>query len=129
MDSDNDLFEFVPDNNTVKSVTNTSDSANIASNISVSKKSSNRLPSSVRPFFSQKTIDNKSILCSICKSEFSITMTTDNLHKHLDSWHPGWEVNKPISSQQLLTFILEDTISNQILTPAQKTKFSMLVAE
>ncbi|CAG8695902.1 8409_t:CDS:1, partial [Dentiscutata erythropus] len=45
MDSDNDLFEFVSDNNTVKNITNTSDSANIAFNISVSKKSSNRLPS------------------------------------------------------------------------------------
>ncbi|CAG8773585.1 2314_t:CDS:2, partial [Cetraspora pellucida] len=39
MDSDDDLFEFVPDNNTVKSVTNTSNIANITSNISVSKKS------------------------------------------------------------------------------------------
>ncbi|CAG8605166.1 7820_t:CDS:1 [Dentiscutata heterogama] len=99
MDSDDDLFEFVPDNNTVKSVTNTSDSVNIASNISVSKKSSNRLPSLVRPFFSQKTIDNKLVLCSICKSEFSITMATSNLCKYLDSQHLGWEANKPIPSQ------------------------------
>ncbi|CAG8843292.1 23545_t:CDS:2, partial [Gigaspora margarita] len=127
--SNNNLFEIIPDNNTVKNVTTTSNSVNIASNVSVSRKSSTRLPSLVRPFFSQKTIDNKSVLCSICKSKFSITTATGNLCKHLDSRHPGWEANKPIPSQQLLTFIPKDTISNQILTPAQKAKFSMLVAE
>ncbi|CAG8853843.1 21967_t:CDS:2, partial [Gigaspora margarita] len=53
----------------------------------------------VLSYFSQKTIDNK--------------MNTTKL----------------FSSQQLLTFIPEMTISNQILIPAQKTKLHMLVAE
>ncbi|CAG8857031.1 7022_t:CDS:2, partial [Gigaspora margarita] len=85
--------------------------------------------SPVSPFFSQKTIDNKMVICSFCKNKFSVTTATGNLRKHLDSQHPGWNTTKPPSSQQLLTFTPEMTISSQILTPAQKTKLRMLVAE
>ncbi|CAG8820055.1 28516_t:CDS:2, partial [Gigaspora margarita] len=55
--------------------------------------------SPVSPYFLQKTIDNK------------MNMT------------------KPSSSQQLLTFTPEMTISNQMLISAQKTKLHMLVAK
>ncbi|CAG8565512.1 290_t:CDS:2 [Dentiscutata heterogama] len=58
-----------------------------------------------------------------------ITTATGTLHKHLNSQHPSWNTTKPPSSQQLLTFTPEMTISNQILTPAQKTKLHILVAE
>ncbi|CAG8590503.1 20049_t:CDS:2 [Racocetra persica] len=56
-------------------------------------------------------------------------MATDNLHKYLNSQHPGWNMTKPSSSQQYLIFTSKMTISNQILTPAQKTKLYILVAE
>ncbi|CAG8757451.1 27438_t:CDS:2, partial [Gigaspora margarita] len=118
MDSDNNLFEIIPNNNMVKNVTTTSNSANIASNVSVSKKSSTRLPSSVKPFFSQKTIDNKSVLCSICKSKFSITTATGNLHKYLDFRHPGWEANKPIPnlpSHDVIKSIIQKAFTNILL--------------
>ncbi|CAG8721389.1 9534_t:CDS:2, partial [Cetraspora pellucida] len=99
----NNLYENISDNSTAESVTTASDSANIISDISVVlKKCSNKLPSPVKPYFLQKTIDNKSVLC---------------------------KANKLILTQQLLSFKSEATISTQILTTAQKTKFNMLVAE
>ncbi|CAG8762221.1 15939_t:CDS:1, partial [Dentiscutata heterogama] len=97
----NDLFENIPDNSMAKYVATTSNSANIISDIPiVSKRSSTKLPSPIRHYFSQKTIDNQSVICSICKSEFSVTIATSNLCKHLDSRHLGWETNKSIPIQQ-----------------------------
>ncbi|CAG8841748.1 5578_t:CDS:2, partial [Gigaspora margarita] len=101
---DNDLFEIIPNNNTVKNVTTTSNSVNIASN--VQKNLVLDFPLPLDPFFHKKPL--------ITSQYFVVSVK---------------EANKPIPSQQLLTFIPEDTISNQILTPAQKAKFSMLVAE
>ncbi|CAG8841019.1 24047_t:CDS:2, partial [Gigaspora margarita] len=73
----------------------------VTSIISNKKKVKPRSP--VSPYFLQKTIDNKI--------------------------HPGWNTTKSPSSQQLLTFAPKITISSQILTPVQKTKLHMLVAE
>ncbi|CAG8571593.1 9453_t:CDS:1 [Dentiscutata heterogama] len=113
-----------------KYVTTTSNSVNIIFDIPiVLKRPSTKLPSPIRPYFLQKTIDNQSVICSICKSEFSITIATSNLYKHLDSQHTGWKTNKSLPIQQVLTFTPEATISKQTLTTAQKTKFNMLVAK
>ncbi|CAG8646973.1 6792_t:CDS:1, partial [Dentiscutata heterogama] len=58
MDTD-DLFENIPDNSMAKCVTTTSNSVNIISDIPiVSKRPSTKLLSPIRPYFSQKTIDN-----------------------------------------------------------------------
>ncbi|CAG8629528.1 3144_t:CDS:2 [Scutellospora calospora] len=126
MDTD-DLFENIPDNSMAECVATTSNSANIISDILiVSKRPSTKLLSPVRPYFSQKTIDNQSVICSICKSEFSVTIATSNLHKHLNSRHLSWETNKSIPIQQVLTFTPEATISKQTLIMAQKTKFNII---
>ncbi|CAG8849229.1 33093_t:CDS:2, partial [Gigaspora margarita] len=58
---------------------------------------------------------------------YSITTATCNLRKHLDTHHPGWDSDKQ-SGQQCLIFIPTITISNQILTFAQKNKFNALIA-
>ncbi|CAG8734790.1 17243_t:CDS:2 [Gigaspora margarita] len=65
----NNLFETIPDNSTAESVTTTSDSVNIMPIIpTISKTPSTKLSSPVRPYFTQKAMDNKSVICSICKN-------------------------------------------------------------
>ncbi|CAG8570171.1 14769_t:CDS:2, partial [Cetraspora pellucida] len=44
------------------------------------------------------------------------------IYQYFAAFHLGWNTTKPTSSQQLLTFTSEMTISSQSLTPAQKTK-------
>ncbi|CAG8776462.1 9319_t:CDS:2 [Gigaspora margarita] len=65
-----------------ESVATTSNSMNITSDVPiVLKKPSAKLLSPVKAYFSQKTIDNKFVICSICKSEFSINTATATISK------------------------------------------------
>ncbi|CAG8685632.1 27596_t:CDS:2, partial [Gigaspora margarita] len=127
-----DILQDVSDNNITTTIATTSNDINIAPNISnnpitLNNKKSGSQPSSVKPFFLQ-TLDGKMVICSIYKNQYSINMATGNLHKHLDTHHPGWDSDKQ-SGQQCLTFTPEITISKQILIFAPKNKFNALIAE
>ncbi|CAG8765970.1 31607_t:CDS:2, partial [Gigaspora margarita] len=92
----NNILQDTSDDNITTTIATTSNDVNIASNISNNpitlnnKKSKSQL-SPVKPFFLQKTLNNKQ------------------------------------SGQQCLIFISELTISKQILTLAQKTKYALIV--
>ncbi|CAG8832657.1 1486_t:CDS:2, partial [Gigaspora margarita] len=127
------ILQDTSDDNITTTIATTSNNVNIASNISNNpitlnnKKSKSQL-SPIKPFFLQKTLDSKIVICSICKNQYSITTATGNLRKHLDTHHPGWDSDKQ-SGQQCLTFTSELTISKQILILAQKTKFNALIVK
>ncbi|CAG8610765.1 9161_t:CDS:2, partial [Cetraspora pellucida] len=102
-----DVLQVSDDNDNMTTSTATASDRNIVSlftPVTPTKKAKSR--SSVSPYFSQRTIDNMSVLCSFC-----------------------WNMTKLASSQQLLTFTPEMIISSQSLTLAQKTKLYILIAK
>ena len=128
-----DILQDASDDNITTTIATTSNDIYIAPNISnnpitLNNKKSRSQPSPVKPFFLQKTLDGKMVICCICKNQYNITTATGNLRKHLDTHHPSWDSDKQ-SGQQWLTFTPEITISKQILTFTQKNKFNALIAE
>ncbi|CAG8774393.1 27995_t:CDS:2 [Gigaspora margarita] len=128
-----DILQDVSDDNITTTFATTSNNIYIVPNISnnpitLNNKKSRSQPSPVKPFFLQKTLDGKMLICSICKNQYSITTATGNLHKYLDTYHLGWDSDKQ-SGQQYLIFIPKITISKQILAFAQKNKFNALIAK
>ncbi|CAG8451065.1 5488_t:CDS:2 [Scutellospora calospora] len=110
-------------------ISTTTTSSNTNTPIILNKKKTRPKISDVRPYFKQKTINDKEVICDFCKSLFSKTTATSTLYKYLNSQHSGWNTKNLESKQQLLIFISETTISRQTLTLAQKTHFNMLITE
>ncbi|CAG8463628.1 1624_t:CDS:2 [Dentiscutata heterogama] len=126
-DTSSSTNQDISDNNAVASTATTSSNTNTS--IILNKKKTRPKISDVRSYFKQKTINDKEVVCNFCKTPFSKTTATGTLHKHLNSQHLGWNMNKLESKQQLFIFIPETTILRQTLTLAQKTHFNMLITE
>ncbi|CAG8765901.1 4405_t:CDS:1, partial [Cetraspora pellucida] len=111
------INQDISDNNEIIASTATT-SSNTNAPIILNKKKTRPKISDDRPYFKQKTVNDKEVICDFCKTLFSKTTATGFSCKHLNSQHSGWNTNKLESKQQLLTFTPETTISKQTLTLA-----------